>query len=123
MKLPQGDQAIIDARKLTDYVLSSEHDDGKHKAVLFRELLGITADRVDLLIDGLRQAAIDSDVQPGRLDRYGQRYIVDFDLIGPGGWALVVTNHTGARGLDRAQRANLAPAGHVLYTIEIGGAE
>ena len=89
VKLPQGDQAIIDPRKLTDYVLSSEHDDGKHKAVLFRELLGITADRVDLLIDGLRQAAIDADVQPGRLDRYGQRYVVDFDLLGPAGRALV----------------------------------
>ena len=86
---PQGDQAIIDPRKLTDYVLSSEHDDGKHKAALFRELLGITADRVDLLINGLRQAAIDADVQPGRLDQYGQRYVADFDLIGTAGRALV----------------------------------
>ena len=111
MKLPQGDQPIIDPRKLTDYVLSSEHDDGKHKAVLFRELLGITADRVDLLIDALRQAAIDADVQPGRLDLMRATLCFGFRFDRPG------RSGRGARGLDRAQWGELAPAGHVLYTM------
>jgi hypothetical protein len=35
MKLPDGDKAIIDQRKIIDYSLSPDHDDGKHKARLF----------------------------------------------------------------------------------------
>ncbi len=34
MKLPNGDQAIIDERKLVDYCLNADHEEGKHKAVL-----------------------------------------------------------------------------------------
>jgi hypothetical protein len=83
MKLPNGEQAIIDTRKLTEYSLNDDHDDGKHKAYLFRALLGITADNPDPLIEALRRAAIESAAQPGRLNRFGQRYIVDFDFPGP----------------------------------------
>ena len=32
MKLPHGDKAIIDQRKVVNYCLSPDHDDGKHKA-------------------------------------------------------------------------------------------
>lgn len=85
MKLPRGDQAVIDSRKLTDYVLSTEHDDGKHKAKLFRELLGIGTENVDELINALREAAAHGEASLGRLDRYGQRYRIDFDFAGPAG--------------------------------------
>lgn len=33
MKLPYGDKAIIDQRKIIDYSLSPDHDDGKHNLV------------------------------------------------------------------------------------------
>ena len=38
MKLPHGDKVIIDQRKVVDYCLSPDHDDGKHKARLFENL-------------------------------------------------------------------------------------
>jgi hypothetical protein len=89
MRLPHGDNVIIDQRKITDYCLSPEHDDGKHKALLFRDLLGLTRDQAALLLDALREAAISGEAIPGRLDRYGQRYVIDFELVGPSGHATI----------------------------------
>lgn len=89
MRLPNGENATIDRRKLVDYVLCTEHDDGKHKARVFRELLGIEIDQADDLINGLRNAVLREDAVVGRNDRYGQRYIVDFDYTGPKGTATI----------------------------------
>jgi hypothetical protein len=44
MIIPNADNAVVDIRKLRDYCLNSEHDDGKHKARLFSSSLGMTAD-------------------------------------------------------------------------------
>jgi hypothetical protein len=35
LKLPNGHLAYIPPEKLTDYLLSADHPDGRHKAVLF----------------------------------------------------------------------------------------
>jgi hypothetical protein len=89
MKLPNGDKAIIDPRKVTDYSLSPEHDDGKHKARLFQELLGVSLENAQLLLDGLKEAAIRGEAIVGKQDRYGQRYVVDFAFAGPTGSAMI----------------------------------
>ncbi|MEK7793790.1 MAG: DUF6883 domain-containing protein [Candidatus Hydrogenedentota bacterium] len=89
MKLPEARNAIIDRRKIADYCLSSEHDDGRHKAYLFRKLLGLTEEDTKLLLDALRQAAITGDAIAGKADLYGQRYTVDFGFVGPGGAATI----------------------------------
>ena len=47
MRPPNGDKAIIDSRKLTEYALNLEHEDGRHKAALFRDLVGIARDNCD----------------------------------------------------------------------------
>jgi hypothetical protein len=39
--MPGASDAVIEERKLTEYVLNPQHEDGRHKARLFRELLGI----------------------------------------------------------------------------------
>jgi hypothetical protein len=89
MKLPNGDRALIDPRKITHYCLSPEHDDGKHKARVFQDLLGLTLNDADLLLDALERAAIDGDAVLGKQDKYGQRYVIDFDFAGPKGNAIV----------------------------------
>lgn len=89
MKLPNGANCFIDPRKLLDYSLNFEHDDGKHKAALFRDLLGITTTTVDRLIKALRIAAAEGEATLGRSDRYGQRYQIDFNISGPTGSAVV----------------------------------
>lgn len=77
MKIPNAERAVVDIRKLRDYCLNSEHNDGKHKARLFWGALGITADNAEELRDALLQAVKSQDAQVGQRDIYGQRYIVD----------------------------------------------
>jgi hypothetical protein len=89
MKLPNGDQAVIDPRKVTDYCLSPDHDDGKHKARLFHDMLGLTSDDARVLLDALKAAAAGGDAIVGKLDKHGQRYVIDSELTGPGGQAIV----------------------------------
>lgn len=40
MKLPSGDQAVIDDDKLIGYCLNPEHPEGRHKARVFQSVLG-----------------------------------------------------------------------------------
>jgi hypothetical protein len=89
MKLPNCEQAIIDPRKLTEYSLSPDHDDGKHKARLFREVVGVSLENARLLIDALKEAVVREEAIPGKQDRYGQRYVVDFNFTGATGSAIV----------------------------------
>jgi hypothetical protein len=49
MLIPNADNAVVDVRKLRDYCLNLEHEDGKHKARLFSSILGMTADNAEEL--------------------------------------------------------------------------
>ncbi len=89
MKLPNADRAIVDRRKIVDYCLNPEHDDGVHKARLFQVIVGVNRENSGLLIDALQRAAVVGDAIPGTGDKYGQRYTVDFEFEGPGGTAVV----------------------------------
>jgi hypothetical protein len=57
LKLPNGDHAVVDIVKLTDYCLSTVHPRGQHKARVFAASLGLTADQADLLREALLEAA------------------------------------------------------------------
>ena len=89
MHLPNGENAVIDERKLVDYCLSLDHDEGKHKAVLFSELLGLGETDAPRLMTALREAATTRDASEGAVDQYGQRYVIDFEMIGPRGTVTV----------------------------------
>ena len=89
MKLPSGERAIIDAQKVTGYCLDPEHDDGRHKAHLFATLLGLNVSNADLLLSALKEAAATGATVTGKLDKFGQRYVIDFEFTGPGGTAAV----------------------------------
>ena len=85
MKLPNPDRAVVDIAKLRDYCLNPRHPRGRNKARVFAAVLGITAEKADLLRDALLQAALQSEAIPSEQDAHGQRYVVDFDLVGPSG--------------------------------------
>lgn len=89
MKLPNGDSAMVDMLKLTDYCLSTTHPRGRHKARVFAASIGLTADQADLLRDALLQAARTEAAAPSGQDEFGQRFEVDFSMKGPTGEALV----------------------------------
>lgn len=86
MKLPNADEAIVDAGKLRDYCLNRAHPRGRHKARVFEARLGFTTDHVETLRAALLEAAAGrDDAVPGRSDRHGTRYVLDFDVDGPKG--------------------------------------
>ena len=89
MKLPNGDQAIIDQRKVTDYCLSPDHEDGQYKAHVFQSVLGLKLDNADTLLAALSQAAVAGEAVLGKADKYGQRYLIDFEFTGPAGAATI----------------------------------
>ena len=89
MNLPNGNRAIIDPRKVREYCLNPDHDDGRHKARLFRRLVGLNQSHATLLLDALRQAAASGEAVADKKDRYGRRYTIDFELAGPGGIATI----------------------------------
>lgn len=80
MLIPNAENAVVDIRKLRDYCLNPEHDDGKHKARLFPSILGITPDNAEKLRQILLEVIQSHEAQLGRRDGFGQRYTLDFTI-------------------------------------------
>ncbi|MEA5419722.1 hypothetical protein VB712_10855 [Spirulina sp. CCNP1310] len=78
--LPYSENAVVDIRKLRDYCLNQNHDDGKHKARLFSAILGMTDADAEELRKILLKIVKTQVAHPGRQDAYGQRYTIDFTL-------------------------------------------
>jgi hypothetical protein len=78
--IPNAENAVVDIRKLRDYFLNPEHDEGKHKARLFSSILCITADNAEELRQILLEIVKTHEVKLGRCDAFGQRYTLDFTL-------------------------------------------
>lgn len=78
MRIPNAEDAVVDIRKLRDYCLNLEHDDGKHKARLFSSILGMTADNAEELGQLLLEVIKTHEARLGRQDEFGQRYTLDF---------------------------------------------
>ena len=89
MKLPNGDLAVVDPRKIVEYCLSPDHEDGQHKSRLFASILGLNIDNADQLIEVLRNTATAGNATLGEHDQYGQRYVIDFEFAGRSGSAKV----------------------------------
>jgi len=89
MKLPGGEDAIVDPEKLTGYCLNSEHPRGKHKARVFATALGFTAENADDLRAALLTAAATAEAQLAASDRFGDRYVLEFEIKGPRGAGIV----------------------------------
>ena len=91
MKLPNGEQAIVDLVKLTDYGLNPDHPRGKHKARVFLAACGFSPENAELMREQLLDAAVNTEAQPVTPSVHGERYVVEYVLTGPTGQALVRT--------------------------------
>ena len=89
MRLPNGEQAIVDIRKLRDYCLNPNNPRGSNKARVFARALGITAKSADTLRLKLLEIAASEKAAIGELDNYGQRYTIDFEMATEVGTATV----------------------------------
>ena len=81
MLLAGGESAVVELRKLRDYVLNPLHPRGKHKARVFATALAIVQSDAECLRNKLKRAASTGDAALGEVDSYGQRYIVDFECV------------------------------------------
>lgn len=89
MKLPRGSEALVDLQKLTDYCLNPDHPRGKHKARVFATVLGLTAQDAHRLRESLLGAAAAADAQRGTSDEFGDRYVIESEMVGPKGRGIV----------------------------------
>ncbi|MGH6921564.1 MAG: DUF6883 domain-containing protein [Geminicoccaceae bacterium] len=92
--------AIIDERKLTNYVLSPTHPRGGDKARIFASTLGYDRASCAGLIEQIRRAILRHAAVFVRQDGYGRHYRVDLTLEGPRGAARVRTGWLYDRGSD-----------------------
>jgi len=85
MRMPNAERAVVDDRKLLQYILSPTHPHGRTHAHLFDRLLGINLTNADILRKALLEAALRDDAQPTEKTEFGQKYEIRFSLTGPRG--------------------------------------
>jgi len=76
-RLPHGDKAILDIRKIEDYCMSPSHPRGRHKARVFREALDLQRGDAAWLRDVLLEAARSSEASPIAVDPWGTHWRLD----------------------------------------------
>ena len=79
MRLPNCENAVVSLEKIRDYCLSNEHSRGKHKAKVFKSALGLDSGDSKMLKRIIEEAILLNDAEETFKDKYGIRYIVDFE--------------------------------------------
>jgi hypothetical protein len=79
MKLPNYEKAIVPSEKILDYVLSSAHPDGRHKATFFFSF-GFNRESWQTLVEALRQHAALHEMTKSESTQFGERYIVEGEM-------------------------------------------
>ncbi|MEX2219986.1 MAG: DUF6883 domain-containing protein [Phycisphaerales bacterium] len=90
MRLPNAEYAIVDDRKLLEYVLNPDHPVGRHHAALFERVLGVARTDAIVLRQALLAAAISAEATPGRPSPHGRKYETRFTMTGRAGSATVL---------------------------------
>lgn len=84
MHVPNAEHAVVPERKLTEYLLSPTHRDGRSKAAFFMRF-GFTAAAWQDLAAALRQHMFDHEVADVEPTAFGMAYVVEGPLHAPDG--------------------------------------
>ena len=84
MRLPNAERAIVELRKVRDYLLSPGHPVGRFKALFFGRL-GFTTETWQELRDELRSVPLQEEAELAERTAYGQKYIVRGTIAGAAG--------------------------------------
>lgn len=84
MKLPNYEQAIISRKKITQYLLSLTHPDGKSKAKFFLRF-GFTEDAWEIMATASINHAANHELAKIEESPFGMRYVIEGELITPDG--------------------------------------
>ena len=81
MKLPGGEGAYIDPRKLVDYALADDHrEGGSDKARVFASMLGMRLADASFLTEALLAAAKTGEAASIGQGSHGALFRIDFDF-------------------------------------------
>lgn len=84
MPVPGVDRAVVEPRKVRDYLLSPAHPVGRFKAAFFVSL-GYTPETWSVLSADLREHAASGEAHLAEASPFGQKYEVRGALKGPAG--------------------------------------
>jgi hypothetical protein len=91
MQIPHCEDAVIELQKLRGYSLDLEHSNGKHKARIFFEKLGLIQEDAEYLRNAILDAVCNDDASEAPGNDYGQLYTLDFVMKTEKGQAYVRT--------------------------------
>ncbi len=83
-KLPHLENATVAEAKITGYLLSETHEDGKQKAAFFTRF-GFAIEEWQILADALRQHAAENEVVSTLETEHGTHYAIEGPLETPSG--------------------------------------
>jgi len=89
LRVPNWQHAQIPALKITGYLLSETHRDGKHKAAFFKSF-GFSAASWERLAESLQQHVAENNVVRVEPSPFGMRYIIEGALRTPKGISPIV---------------------------------
>ena len=84
MKLPNAERAFVPGRKITHYLLSTTHRDGRHKAEFFRSF-GFKLIAWEGLASALLSHACQNEVFETVVTPFGRKYVIQGTLAAPDG--------------------------------------
>jgi hypothetical protein len=76
VKLPNLENAQIPRAKITEYLLSFTHRDGRHKAAFFTRF-GFSSDNWEIMSAALLRYAAENEVARIENSPFGERYVVE----------------------------------------------
>ena len=76
MKLPHYEMAVVPRAKVTDYLLSPSHPDGRGKA-RFSRSFGFSVESWEIFAEALLCHAADHEVARAETSPFGTRYVVE----------------------------------------------
>ncbi len=85
-------QARIESDKLITYSLDPEHEISRHKAIVFKRVLGYDRDNVGELLDVIAAGVETAKARRHSRDEHGTRFEVDIQVRGPSGRTAMVRN-------------------------------
>ena len=84
MLLPNHEQVRVPKEKITAYLLSPSHEDGRHKETFFRGH-GFCVENWETLAAALRRHAVEHEVTKQVESVFGVRYSIEGRMATPGG--------------------------------------
>lgn len=82
MKLPNAARAAVPQQKITGYLLSFSHRDGRGKALFFSRF-GFSVSAWRTLATALQQHALDHEVSKVADSPFGTRYVIEGTIVTP----------------------------------------